>query len=225
MMAIWINSEWPFIICQGFEIVHKSDSLYGNKGGFPMRILLSLLLFGLLLGNGYARAEGGNGFSQTVELQGISFRVTCLNNGSINILQVAPSGLAIDNTTIEQEIDGTVSGAEVADLNADGYPELYVYVTSAGSGSYGSLIAYGSNRNKSLSAIYFPSVSENEKLAKGYMGHDEFAVGEGALLHRFPIYREGDNNANPTGGMRQIQYKLTQGEAGWVLSVDRTIEY
>ena len=190
-----------------------------------MRILLSGLLFGLLLGNGVARAEGGNGYSQTVELQGISFRVTCPNDSSINILYVASSGLSIDNATIEQEIDGTVSGAEIADLNADGYPELYVYVTSAGSGSYGSLVAYGSNRNKSISAIYLPSVSENEKLAKGYMGHDKFAVGEGALLHRFPIYREGDNNANPTGGMRQIQYKLIQGVAGWVLNVDRTIEY
>jgi hypothetical protein len=29
---------------------------------------------------------------------------------------------------------------------------VYVYVTSAGSGSYGSLIAYASNRNRSLSA-------------------------------------------------------------------------
>jgi len=162
---------------------------------------------------------------RTVELNGISFRVTCPNNSFINVLHVVPSGLAIDNTIIRQEIDGTVNGIEMADLNADGYPELYVYVTSAGSGSYGSLIAYGSNRNKSLSAIYLPSVSENQQLAKGYIGHDEFAVGEGALLHRFPIYREGDSNANPTGGMRQIQYKLTQGEAGWVLSVDRTIEY
>jgi len=207
------------------EIGHLSDSLCGNRGGFTMRFLLSVLLLGLLFGNGVASAGGGNGFSQTVELNGISFRVTCPNNSSINILHVAPSGLAIDNTTIRQEIDGTVSGAEMADLNADGYPELYVYVTSAGSGSYGSLIAYGSNRNKSLSAIYFPSVSENQKSAKGYMGHDQFAVGEGALLHRFPIYREGDNNANPTGGMRQIQYKLTQGEAGWILNVDRILEY
>ena len=224
-MATGIYSEWSFIICQGVEIGHQSDSLCDNKGGFPMRILLSGLLFGLLLGNGVAKAEGGNGFSQTVELQGISFRVTCPNDSSINLLHVAPSGLSIDNTTIKQEIDGTVSGTEMADLNADGYPELYVYVTSAGSGSYGALVAYGSNRNKLISAIYLPSVSENKKLAKGYMGHDEFAVGEGALLHRFPIYREGDNNANPTGGMRQIQYKLIQGEGGWVLNVDRTIEY
>jgi hypothetical protein len=57
------------------------------------------------------------------------------------------------------------------------------------------------------------------------MGHDAYAVGEGVLLHRFPIYRDGDTNANPTGGIRQVQYKLVQGEAGWILKVDREIEY
>ena len=82
-MATWIYSEWPFFISQGVEIRQQSDSLCDNKGGFPMRILLSGLLFGLLLGNGVAKAEGGNGFSQTVELQGISFRVSCLNDSSI----------------------------------------------------------------------------------------------------------------------------------------------
>ena len=140
-------------------------------------------------------------------------------------MHIVPAGLTIDNSTIATDVDGTVVGAEIADINADGSPEIYIYATSAGSGSYGSLIAYAANQNKSLSEIYLPAVNDNDKQAKGYMGHDEFAVGEGALLHRFPIYREGDNNANPTGGMRQIQYKLIQGEAGWVLNVDRTVEY
>jgi hypothetical protein len=56
------------------------------------------------------------------------------------------------------------------------------------------------------------------------MGHDAFSVGEGAFLRRFPIYRDGDTNTNPTGGMRQLQYKLVQGEAGWILRIDREIE-
>ena len=118
-----------------------------------------------------------------------------------------------------------VTGAEVADLNADGSPEIYVYVTSAGSGSYGSLVAYSVNRRKSLSEIYLPPVTEDKAASKGYMGHDEFAVGEGALLHRFPVYRDTDTNAKPTGGTRQLQYKLVPGEAGWVLKVDRMVEY
>jgi hypothetical protein len=50
-------------------------------------------------------------------------------------LTITPSGLSIANDVIKQEIDGSVTGAEVADVNADGSPEIYVYVNSAGSGS------------------------------------------------------------------------------------------
>ncbi len=172
--------------------------------------------------------RGGNGtvpFDRTLELQGIRFRVTSANEGSINTLQIVPSGLAIDNSPIVRTIHGTITGAEVADLNVDGSPEIYVYVTSAGSGSYGSLVAYSANRRKSLSEIYLPPVTQNEGASKGYMGHDEFAVVESVLVQRFPVYRDGDTNARPTGGMRQLQYKLYPCEAGWVLNIDRVVDY
>lgn len=122
---------------------------------------------------------------------------------------------------MQAEAEGTITNVEIEDLNADGYPEIYVYVTSAGSGSYGSLIAYASNRNKSLSEIYLPSIEDNPEISQGYMGHDEFVVGEGTFVRRFPVYLDGDNNAEPTGGTRQIQYKLETGETGWVLRQDR----
>jgi Periplasmic lysozyme inhibitor of I-type lysozyme len=171
-----------------------------------------------------APATGG-AFDMTLELQGIRFGVTCANEGSVNTLHIVPVGLETDNSPIVRTIDGTVTGAEVADLNVDGSPEIYVYVTSAGSGSYGSLVAYSVNRRKSLSEIYLPPVTEDKVASRGYMGHDEFAVGEGVLLHRFPVYRDTDTNAKPTGGTRQFQYKLVPGEAGWILKVDRMVEY
>jgi hypothetical protein len=164
-------------------------------------------------------------FAQTLELQGIRFQITGTNNGSVNSVQITPSGLEIDNSPIVRAIDGTITGAEVADLNADGSPEIYVYVSSAGSGSYGSLVAYSANRRKSLSEIHLPSLTENGSAAQGYMGHDEFTVLEGVLGRRFPVYRAGDTNARPTGGMRQLQYRLVPGEAGWLLNVDRLVEY
>jgi hypothetical protein len=190
-----------------------------------MRIFLAVPFIYLLLSCNAVASDAEGSFNQTLELQGIKFYVMCPNNSSINTVKIVPTGLRINNAAIDQEIDGTVVGAEVADLNADGSPEIYVYVTSAGSGSYGSLVAYAANQNKLLSEIYLPVVSDNEKLAKGYMGHDAYAVGEGVFLHRFPIYSDGDTNANPTGGIRQVQYKLVQGEAGWILKVDREIEY
>lgn len=88
------------------------------------------------------------GFHQKLELQGITFHVTCTNEGSVNRLKIVPSGLTLDNTAIDVEVDGSVTGAEVADLNADGSPEIYVYTQSAGSGSYASLIAYAANHKK-----------------------------------------------------------------------------
>jgi len=164
-------------------------------------------------------------FEKTLTLQGVSFRVTCPNNSSANMLGIVPSGLEIDNSPISREIDGQVAGAEVADLNADGSPEIYVYVTSAGSGSYGSLVAYSANRRKSLSEIDLPPVVSTGSTWKGYMGHDEFAVVENVLARRFPVYRPGDTNAKPTGGVRQLQYKLVPGEAGWLLKLDRTVDF
>ena len=94
----------------------------------------------------------------------------------------------------------------------------------AGSGA-GSLVAYAANRRKSLSEIYLPPLAEDPVASKGYMGHDEFRVVESTLVRRFPVYREGDTNAQPTGGTRQVQYKLKAGEAGWILRPDRVVQY
>jgi hypothetical protein len=165
------------------------------------------------------------GFKQEFELNGIRFVVEATNEGSMNNLTITPSGLSEVNDVISREIDGSVTNAELGDINADGSPEIYVWVTSAGSGSYATPIGYSANNNKSMSEIYFPPISEDAVNSKGYMGHDEFAVVEGVVAQRFPIYKDGDTNAQPSGKMRQLQYKLTAGEAGWVMKVDRVEEF
>lgn len=167
----------------------------------------------------------GAPFDRILELLGIRFHVTSANSGSVNMLHIVPAGLEIDNSPVVRKIDGMVTGAEVADINSDGSPEIYVYVTSVGSGSYGSLVAYSANQRKSLSEIYLPPLSEDKLASKDYRGHDEYAVLEGVLGHRFPVYRDTDTNAKPTGGTRQFQYKLIRGEAGWILKVDKMVEY
>ena len=179
------------------------------------------MLFSPLVG----AAEAADGFDQVFELQGISFHVICPNQGSLNQLEIIPAGLEIDNAAIKREIDGTATGAEVADLNGDGSPEIYTYINSAGSGTYGSLVAYAANNKKSLSEIYLPPLMDDKENSRGYMGHDDFAVVENSLVRRFPVYVKGDTNANPTGGTRQLQYKLKQGEASWVLELDKSIDY
>lgn len=164
-------------------------------------------------------------FNKEFDLHGVHFVVEATNNGSVNTLTITPSGLSEVNDVITREIDGTVTGAEVADINVDGSPEIYVWVNSAGSGSYATPIGYSANSKKSLSEIYFPPISDDAVNSKGYMGHDEFAVVENTVVQRFPLYNEGDANAKPSGKMRQLQYKLTPGEAGWVVKLDKVVEY
>ena len=140
-------------------------------------------------------------------------------------LTIQPTGLETDNTLVEHQIDGTVVNAEVGDLNADDFPELLVYLQSDGSGSYGSVIGYSVNNGKSMSLINMPEIAENKEASEGYMGHDEFAIVANTFNQHFPVYDTGDSNASPTGGMRQIQYKLVNGEAMRQLIVDKIVEY
>jgi hypothetical protein len=162
---------------------------------------------------------------RSLQLQGVRFQLSSANDASVNELKIVPAGLSGGNTPIIRGVDGQVSDAELADLDADGAPELYVYIQSAGSGSYGSLLAFDTNRRRSLSEITLPPLTDAPGADKGYMGHDQFAVVEGTLVRRFPVYRDGDTNAAPSGGMRQLQYKLKAGETGKRLVVDRLVEY
>lgn len=141
-------------------------------------------------------------------------------------LFIHPSGLTVTNETLRHDITGyTVTNAEIGDLNTDGYPELFVYLASDSSGCCGKLIGYSVNNGKSVSRVFLPEIAENERLSNGYMGHDEMAIVESTFCRRFPIYNEGDSNGTPTGGTRQIQYKLVDGQSGRVLKVDKVLEF
>lgn len=164
------------------------------------------------------------GFSTELTYPGskISFRVSTQGDS----LMIQPSGLSVSNETLYHDITGyTVVNAEIGDLNIDSYPEVFVYLTSDGSGSYGKLIGYSVNNGKSVSQVYLPEISENSEVNKGYMGHDEMAIVENTFCQRFPVYKEGDSNASPTGGTRQIQYKLVDGESGRMLKIDKVVEF
>lgn len=206
-----------------------------------MKKLSSFVLCALLMSCSFSKNEKSSASDTTVKegidsvKQEISFNTELTypeSNISFKVntkgdsLIIQPSGLSISNETLYHDITGyTVVNAEIGDLNIDSYPELFVYLTSDGSGSYGKLIGYSVNNGKSVSQVYLPDISENDEVSKGYMGHDEMAIVENTFCQRFPIYKEGDSNANPTGGIRQIQYKLVDGESSRILKIDKVINF
>jgi hypothetical protein len=165
------------------------------------------------------------GFDQRLELQGIVFDVSSPNAATGNSVTVATTGLEIDKSPWESPADGDVVGAEAGDLDANGSPEIYVYVRSRDPGARGSVVGYAANNRKSLSAINLPSLSDNPAASAGYRGHDEFAIVEQSLARRFPLYAGDGDAAVPTGKTRQLQYKLSAGEAGWRLELVNSTEF
>ena len=112
-----------------------------------------------------------------------------------------------------------IKSVYIGDLDGNGFDEFYIITISSGSGSYGNIIAFASNKDKSLSIIHFPTVLEGDDRFSGYMGHDNFYISENKLIRSFPIFLLSDKNSNPTGGKRQLTYELYPVEASWQLKI------
>ncbi len=147
---------------------------------------------------------------------------------SLANVTVESQGFSEENRTVYfSEIDPVIQILQ-ADLDKNGFEELYFITQSVGSGSYGTIYGLNSNNDKSVSEIYFEGASlyntKTGDLYEGHMGHDDFNLVGGDLINTFPVYREGDSNANPTGGKRKVFYALMQGEATWQLKPTRAEE-
>ena len=62
-------------------------------------------------------------FNKTLTLKGITFQISPPNDSSLSKVTIKTKGLKRDET-FENEADGTVTDAAVADINNDGAPEV-----------------------------------------------------------------------------------------------------
>ncbi len=161
-------------------------------------------------------------FSTTLSYQGLTFDIQSANKDIDNSITLTTKGLQRENLPIKENIDGKVTGAEIADLNGEGFPEVYIYINANDANAKGILLAYASNKNISITPIHLPAITDDPKMALGYMGHDEFAVVENALERRFRI--DGKVSKDKYS-YRQIQYKLKAGEAKWLLVRTRATDF
>ena len=100
----------------------------------------------------------------------------------IFVTEKHPNGLSLSTIEIrssgfDYNLDQTIEDSDpikeviITDLDNNGFDELYIITVSSGSGSYGNVLAFASNRDKSLSRINFPEFQEGAKIFEGYMGH------------------------------------------------------
>ena len=144
-------------------------------------------------------------------------------SASLNDIVVSPKGFKNTKESFTVKDADPVVDVFTADLNKDGFDELYVVTMSAGSGSYATIYAWSSNRDKSVTPVHIRELpeKEEEEVFKGYMGHDSVYVAGDRLCRKFPVYKDGDANCCPSGGTKVVKYVLKQGEATWLLEVEK----
>jgi hypothetical protein len=158
-------------------------------------------------------------FDQILEAEGFSVHITSPNTPEKNDIILQPKGLKSVNDPVSLSVDGLLTRAFLEDADSDNSPEVFLILTNPGSGSHGKILAFSTNGKKALTPIVIDEPAP--KHLEGYMGHDAFEVMENTLIRRFPVYKAGDTNASPSGGWRQIQYKLKPGEAAWHFRIHR----
>jgi len=143
-------------------------------------------------------------FEKSLRFNIYTFTISATDSGSVRDLFVKAYRGSLLLTNFHTRIDGAVVGAEVADLDKNRLPELYVYSTSDGSGSFGRVYGWQFLPERKAD-IQAPNWLE---VGVGYMGHDSLWTEQTSLCRKFPVYNAGDANAQPTGGEKMIRYRL-----------------
>lgn len=148
----------------------------------------------------------------------ISIKTSHPRGQSLNDIVISTSGFEhnLQDTLVDRD---PVQHIFVDDLDQNGFDEVYIISVSSGSGSYGKVSGYASNRDKSMSIIHMPDFDQDSEHFNEYRGHDQFSIESNSLVRIYPIYKTIDSNNAPSGGKRKLTYKLAPGEAMWQLTI------
>ncbi|GMV77481.1 MAG: hypothetical protein AMXMBFR79_06160 [Chitinophagaceae bacterium] len=164
-------------------------------------------------------------FDSTLKIGKTGYRVICSNKpNKKNNLRVALIGFEENKEDLNIDIKGQVTGAEIDDLNKDGFPDLVVYIVTDNEKNQGTVFAITSNENKTIAPIIFPSLMDNEKYRTGYTGNDVFKLLNGTLTHKFTV-TDNTNAATQAIVARQLLYNVVKSDNGvWKFNVIRSID-
>ena len=175
------------------------------------KCLFFVLLILSIHGNGQKLAK----YDSTLKIGKAGYRINCLNRlPDLNTLNVRPIGFKTEAREVNLELKGRVVSAEIDDLNNDGFPDIVIYIIDKENKA--NVFSISSKNNERLEPIYFPDISNDMQMSKGYRGKDEFKLVEGILFRKFPIFELDTNIKEPTNKVRQIMYRVVAGDQGYL---------
>ena len=183
----------------------------------------NFILVGLLLIAQLLTAQTYSRYDSTLKIGKTGYRVSCINKSpDRNTLNIRPLGFKAEVREVSLELKARVLSAEIDDLNNDGFPEVVIFIVE-GNGKKG-LFCISSKENERIEPIFFPDITDDMVLSKGYRGQDEFKLVEGVLFRKFPIYESDTTIKVPTKKSRQILYRVVQIDQGWRFKAFKNFE-
>ena len=156
----------------------------------------------------------------------LSSRELTTSTGKIVVVrETHPMGMSMSDVAVFFKDDSStvlslkdkdpVSDVVLADLDKNGFDEVYVITAAAGSGSYAGVHGFYSNKDLSFSFVHMPDITEKDLAAggmyEGYEGHDKIKIEGDKLVRNFPV----KSDKNPS---RSIAYTIKKTEGGFVFS-------
>ena len=152
-------------------------------------------------------------YDSTLKIGKAGYRISCFNKTvDRNILNIRPVGFKQEAREVSFELKGRVTGAEIDDLNLDGFPDVLIYFLDPTLKP--SILSISSKNNESFMPINFPDITNDMVLSKGYRGGDEYKLVEGILFRKFPVYETDTAIKTPANKIRQIMYRVVEGDQG-----------
>ncbi len=143
---------------------------------------------------------------------------------SVSDYMITGTGFAKSGDTIKYQLKNPMTTAMLADLDKNGFEELYIITRATGSGSFADVLGVASLNDNTIGEITVQEITEKDmekdEMFNGYMGHDSIYISGENLVREFPVYNtSSDANANPTGGRRKIIYTLKPEDAEYHLII------
>jgi hypothetical protein len=126
------------------------------------------------------------------------------------------------DTILFDEIE-LIDAVLTADIDNDGYEELYIFTKGFYPGAYDHVFGVTSVEDKSYKEINFremkPSDLAEGGVFGGYQGQDVYTLEDNSIKRVFPVYKAGDFYNNPSEGYRTLFYTLEKTEKGFLFKL------
>lgn len=165
------------------------------------------------------------------DLSGIMSAEYFLKNGkSFTILQSPESDYLVDvrvfgkgfpemqDTIFFEEIE-LIDTVIIADINNDGFDEMYIFTRGYAPFAYDHVFGITSDEDKNYKEINFTDIKQSDvaegNIFNGYQGQDVYTFENNKIKRIFPVYNQGDFYGNPSRGYKTLFYTIEKTESGF----------